>query len=195
MTAPLLWKGFHEPEQQAALLPLAPAAHTCFRTPAAAVLAAGDSKATPGHRQLQRQPHHPLAAAGRTVKAVLATAGRQLRTGHGGNGLQRPCWCNAPLQQRPMAPQPRRSEPLPPAPKPALPPEALPLAQALVDALRIDDRQWHALKSNRRHRAAEQLAAGLSQLLHGHDAAAAARLEAALGWLRGELRDPGCPRH
>ena len=73
--------------------------------------------------------------------------------------------------------------------------KALSLAQALLDALRIDDRHWHALKSNRRHRAAEQLAAALNQLLHGHDEVALAQLQTAMGWLSGELRDPGCPDH
>ena len=187
MAAPLSRKGFHQRQQQAALLLLAPVAHTrCHALAAAAGPTAGYGEATLGRGQLQRQSHHSLPPAGRTMKAVLAAAGRQFRTGHGGNGLQRPCWCNTSLPQGPMAAQPRRSE--------SLNPEALPLAQALVDALRIDDRQWHALKSNRRHRAAEQLAAGLNQLLHGNDAAALAQLETALGWLRGELRDPGCPR-
>ena len=72
---------------------------------------------------------------------------------------------------------------------------ALPLARALLDALRINERQWHSLKGNHRHRAAEQMAAGLNQLLHHQDQAAMASLQTALDWLRGELRDPGCPDH
>ena len=74
-------------------------------------------------------------------------------------------------------------------------PAALPLARALLDALRINERQWHDLKGSRRHRAAEQVAAGLNQLLHHQDQAAMASLQTALDWLRGELRDPGCPDH
>ena len=74
-------------------------------------------------------------------------------------------------------------------------PAALPLARALLDALRINERQWHVLKGSRRHRAAEQVAAGLNQLLHHQDQAAMASLQTALDWLRGELRDPGCPDH
>ncbi|MDE0648313.1 MAG: DUF6439 family protein [Cyanobacteria bacterium MAG IRC4_bin_6] len=75
-------------------------------------------------------------------------------------------------------------------------PAALPLARALLDALRINERQWHTLKGNRRHRAAEQVAAGLNQLLHHQDQAAMASLQTALDWLRGDLHDPGCPdRH
>ena len=78
---------------------------------------------------------------------------------------------------------------------PPLNPTALPLARALLDALRINERQWHDLKTSRRHRAAEQVAAGLNQLLHHQDQAAMASLQTALDWLRGELRDPGCPDH
>lgn len=85
------------------------------------------------------------------------------------------------------------------------PPEALALAQQLHRALSIDDRQWHRLKAQRPRRAAEQLAAALVQLLAGDDpkvqAASQARQEAtdlvehALGWLRSEISDPGCPTH
>lgn len=74
-------------------------------------------------------------------------------------------------------------------------PAALPLARALLDALRINERQWHALKGSRRHRAAEQVAAGLNQLLHHQDQAAMASLQTALDWLRGDRRDAGCPDH
>jgi hypothetical protein len=85
------------------------------------------------------------------------------------------------------------------------PPEALDLAQRLQRSLTIDDRQWHRLKSQRPRRAAEQLAAALVQLLAadepGKPAPTRAREEAcalvehALGWLRSEISDPGCPSH
>jgi hypothetical protein len=61
------------------------------------------------------------------------------------------------------------------------PQESLALAQKLQRSLSIDDRQWHRLKSQRSRRAAEQLAAAL--------------VEHALGWLRAEISDPGCPSH
>ena len=74
-------------------------------------------------------------------------------------------------------------------------PSAIPLARALLDALRINESQWHALKGSRRHRAAEQVAAGLNQLLNHQDQEAIASFQTALGWLHGDLRDPGCPDH
>ena len=85
------------------------------------------------------------------------------------------------------------------------PPEALDLAQRLQRSLTINDRQWHRLKTQRSRRAAEQLAAALVQLLAADDPKSAsptrAREEAialvdhALGWLRAEVSDPGCPAH
>jgi len=79
-------------------------------------------------------------------------------------------------------------------------------AEQLHRLLTIDNRQWHALKGQPQRRAAEQLAAALVQLLDERNSPAAAEaspqrrqavelLEHALGWLRGELRDPGCPNH
>jgi hypothetical protein len=85
------------------------------------------------------------------------------------------------------------------------PPESLALAQQLQRSLSIDERQWHRLKGQRPRRAAEQLAAALVQLLAADDpkshAATQGRREAidlvehALGWLRAEISDPGCPTH
>lgn len=80
------------------------------------------------------------------------------------------------------------------------------LAQELHGLLRIDGRDWHAYKAQPQRRAAEQLAAALVQLLAEGNAPAAAvagpqrqqataLVEHALGWLKGELRDPGCPSH
>lgn len=94
-----------------------------------------------------------------------------------------------------------------PAAATALWPEgSLEAAQALHRLLAIGDRQWHALKGQPQRRAAEQLAAALVQLLDaanppGAPTATPAREAAtaltahALGWLQGELRDPGCPQH
>ena len=93
----------------------------------------------------------------------------------------------------------------PPGGSPHWPPDALALAQQLQHSLRIDDRQWHRLKSQRPRRAAEQLAAALVQLLAADDPRAAqptqarqdaiALLDHAIGWLRAEISDPGCPSH
>jgi hypothetical protein len=81
----------------------------------------------------------------------------------------------------------------------------LDLAEGLQRVLTIDDRQWHALKAQRSRRAAEQLAGALVQLLAADDprqaVAGEARLRAieltssALAWLKGDLKDPGCPDH
>ena len=85
------------------------------------------------------------------------------------------------------------------------PDEALPLAQQLHRSLSISERDWHALKSQRPRRAAEQLSAALVQLLSRdtptNAASGRARQEAvaliehALGWLKAEISDPGCPSH
>jgi hypothetical protein len=79
------------------------------------------------------------------------------------------------------------------------------LAEALHRRLAIDGRDWHALKAQKPRRGAEQIAAALVQLI-GDDSPphrlggeaqerAIALLEHGLGWLKGELRDPGCPSH
>ena len=69
-------------------------------------------------------------------------------------------------------------------------------AEALHQLLRIGDREWHQLKSNRKRRGAELLAAALVQLLRQGDSNDVEELtHQALGWIQGELKDPGCPRH
>ena len=79
-------------------------------------------------------------------------------------------------------------------------------AESLHRLLTIDNRNWHAKKGQPQRRAAEQLAAALVQLLDPSNPPnaplstqqrqdAIALLESALGWLRGELKDPGCPSH
>ncbi|MFZ0408527.1 MAG: DUF6439 family protein [Cyanobium sp.] len=82
---------------------------------------------------------------------------------------------------------------------------ALELARSLQQQLAINDRDWHALKSQRCRRASEQIAAALVQLLAADDPAertisparleAIALLEHAIGWLKAEISDPGCPSH
>lgn len=71
--------------------------------------------------------------------------------------------------------------------------------------LTIQDRDWHALKSEADRRGAEQLAAALVQLLSADPSQAEQRQQArrntielvehSLGWLRRERKDPGCPSH
>lgn len=85
------------------------------------------------------------------------------------------------------------------------PPEALELAVALHQSLKLGDREWHALKHQKGRRGAEQIAAALVQLLHDPKGAVGgqperreqviALLEHGLAWLRGDLKDPGCPTH
>ena len=78
----------------------------------------------------------------------------------------------------------------------AWPDQALVSSQTLHSMLRIDDRNWHRLKSNRDRRCAELLSAALVQLLGDGDRADVQALtEQALGWINGALNDPGCPRH
>lgn len=82
---------------------------------------------------------------------------------------------------------------------------ALDLARNLQRSLVIGDRDWHALKGQRPRRGVEQIAAALVQLLAADEPSrpdptqarleAIALLEHALGWLRREISDPGCPDH
>ena len=70
------------------------------------------------------------------------------------------------------------------------------LSRDLHERLRIGDRQWHQLKSQRERRAAELLAAALTQLLSNGAADDIEQLtQQAAGWIKGDLKDPGCPRH
>jgi hypothetical protein len=101
----------------------------------------------------------------------------------------------------------RRSSPVTAAPfatsgSQCWPDQALPLAQQLHRSLSISERDWHALKSQRPRRAAELAAAALVQLLARDSPTNAAGGEArqqtidhALGWLKAEVSDPGCPSH
>jgi hypothetical protein len=78
-------------------------------------------------------------------------------------------------------------------------------AVALQRSLAIGDRDWHALKTQRARRAAEQLSSALVQLLSGDDPSAPRPTQAreraialvanGLSWLKAELNDPGCPQH
>lgn len=71
----------------------------------------------------------------------------------------------------------------------------LELAQALAERLRIAETDWHQLKSNRRARAREQVAAGLVFLLKDNSEEALARFSQAVGWLDRSISAPPCPTH
>ena len=76
------------------------------------------------------------------------------------------------------------------------PEQAVEQALDLHQSLSINDREWHRLKSDADRRGAELLAAALAQLLqNGRNDDVEALTQQALGWIRGELKDPGCPRH
>ncbi len=71
----------------------------------------------------------------------------------------------------------------------------LELAQALAERLRIDESNWHQLKSNRPARAKEQAAVALVFLLKDNPAEALPRLAQAAGWLDKSVSAPPCPTH
>jgi len=70
------------------------------------------------------------------------------------------------------------------------------MAAELHDLLTISNKDWHQVKSQTDRRAGELLAAALVQLISGGERSDVAALtDQALGWIRGELKDPGCPHH
>lgn len=71
----------------------------------------------------------------------------------------------------------------------------LELAQALMERLAISSNDWHRLKSNRKARASEQLAAALVLLLKDNPEEALLRLNQASGWLDRSISAPPCPTH
>lgn len=71
----------------------------------------------------------------------------------------------------------------------------LELAQALMERLSISPNDWHRLKSNRKIRALEQIAAAQVFLLKNQHLEALQRLEQATGWLNHSICAPPCPTH
>lgn len=71
----------------------------------------------------------------------------------------------------------------------------LELAQALMEKLSISPNDWHRLKSNRKIRASEQVAAALVFLLKDQSEEALVRLQQATGWLDRSISAPPCPTH
>lgn len=69
------------------------------------------------------------------------------------------------------------------------------LAQTLMERLTISANDWHRLKSNRKARACEQVAAALVFLLKEQPEEALPRLQQAVGWLDRSISAPPCPTH
>lgn len=117
-----------------------------------------------------------------------------------------PCCGQRPVQPSPDRPIPGGRDAAPALQdRSAWPEGSLELAERLHRSLAISERDWHALKSQRPRRAAEQIAASLVQLLARDNPSqsrgeagreqAIALLEHALSWLKAEISDPGCPSH
>ena len=69
------------------------------------------------------------------------------------------------------------------------------LAKKLHEDVRIKESDWHRYKNQPDKRAAELLAAAISQLINSNSSSDVQPLvEHALLWIKGELKDPGCPR-
>ncbi len=69
------------------------------------------------------------------------------------------------------------------------------LAQVLMERLTIGPNDWHRLKSNRKARAREQVAAALVFLIKEESEEALQRLQQATGWLDRSISAPPCPTH
>ncbi len=75
-------------------------------------------------------------------------------------------------------------------------PKAFDLARKLHLELSLSDKDWHQLKSNSKRRAAELFAGALVQLIEGgktEDVEALANH--GIAWIKGNVKDPGCPKH
>ena len=65
----------------------------------------------------------------------------------------------------------------------------------LHKSLTIDNNEWHKSKSNKEKRAAELLSAAILQLIskNGEDSYVIDLAEQAIKFLKGEIKDTGCP--
>ncbi len=74
--------------------------------------------------------------------------------------------------------------------------EAKLLAKDLHKELIINDKDWHQKKNNPHYRAAELLSSALIQLIqNGNQKDIEALTKQAALWIKGDVKDPGCPRH
>lgn len=143
---------------------------------------------------------HGVKHAGRPVTAARTAGSGAHRRRHGGLGQDGTRRAPRPVQN-PADQKP--SSPAAAAPEPGWPEGADDLAERLLHKLAIGDREWHGVKNQPSRRAAEQIAAALALLLSSDDPRRRAigegrqqaidLLENSLGWLKGSLRDPGCP--
>ncbi len=70
------------------------------------------------------------------------------------------------------------------------------LAVLLHSKLSLTHKNWHHRKGDSETRAAELLSAAIVQLLQdGKDSEIIDLIEHSLGWLKGEVKDPGCPHN
>ena len=68
------------------------------------------------------------------------------------------------------------------------------LAEKLHSHLTINNQDWHKKKSDPAYRTAELLCGALIQLLQeGKNSDVEALSMQAIKWLKGDLKDPGCP--
>ena len=68
------------------------------------------------------------------------------------------------------------------------------LTKELHDELTINNFNWHKLKNNSDHRAAELLISAISQIMNkGNPSDIQLLINQALLWLNKEIKDPGCP--
>ena len=70
------------------------------------------------------------------------------------------------------------------------------LINALRSELVLNNKNWHAHKTNNSRRAAELLTSALSQIINGGQRADIEDLiNQSLLWIKEEIKDPGCPSH
>ena len=69
-------------------------------------------------------------------------------------------------------------------------------ALKLHSLIKINNEDWHKLRSNHKRRAAELLSAAIIQLINnGETTDITEKTEQALRWLKKEINDPGCGEH
>ncbi len=70
------------------------------------------------------------------------------------------------------------------------------LMKNLHAELIINNTNWHKLKNNKSRRAAELLSSALLQILKdGNQSDIEDLIKQSLSWIKGEIKDPGCPSH
>ncbi len=76
------------------------------------------------------------------------------------------------------------------------PHDSIEIARSLHSKLSLSHENWHQLKSKPELRAAELLSSAILQLLqNGSKDDIDALINQSSKWLKGEIKDPGCPHH